>query len=320
MRYWWVNHKQTSKFEIAGGFLWSPMRKANGARNHFYDTMRDASPGDVVISYSHAQIRFIGLIIDFATPAPKPPSFGATGENWDKKNGWLMPVSWESLGKSIRPKALLENLRDILPVKYSPISPDTGDGNQGAYLSEVGRQVFDFLIGDIVFDTFFSFKAKTTTFKAIVDIDLAIETQVVQDCSLDATTKQRVIDARLGQGFFKERIYEFERSCRLTSVETPGLLIASHIKPWRLCETALERLDGANGLLLTSHVDLLFDRGLISFSNSGEVILSPKLSLYDLDLLGLRSSCIAGVGAFHKRQKVYLEFHRDVVFLSGNRR
>lgn len=30
MRYWWVNQNQTYKLERAGGYLWSPKRKAQG--------------------------------------------------------------------------------------------------------------------------------------------------------------------------------------------------------------------------------------------------------------------------------------------------
>ena len=31
--------------------MWSPKRNANGARNPFYETMREVSPGDVVFSF-----------------------------------------------------------------------------------------------------------------------------------------------------------------------------------------------------------------------------------------------------------------------------
>ena len=51
MRYWWVNQNQTFRQETAGGYLWSPKRNANGARNPFYETMREVSPGDVVFSF-----------------------------------------------------------------------------------------------------------------------------------------------------------------------------------------------------------------------------------------------------------------------------
>ena len=44
MRYWWVNQKQTHRHEIGGGYLWSPMRNRNGARNQFYENMKAASP------------------------------------------------------------------------------------------------------------------------------------------------------------------------------------------------------------------------------------------------------------------------------------
>ena len=33
MRHWWVNQNQTFKYEISGGFMWSPFDNANGARN-----------------------------------------------------------------------------------------------------------------------------------------------------------------------------------------------------------------------------------------------------------------------------------------------
>ena len=42
-----------------------------------------------------------------------------------------------------------------------------------------------------------------------------------------------------------------ERSCRLTGTTKAALLIASHIKPWRLCRMAQERLGGTNGLMMT---------------------------------------------------------------------
>jgi hypothetical protein len=51
MRYWWVNQNQTFRQEIAAGYLWSPKRNANGARNPFYESMREVSPGDPIYSF-----------------------------------------------------------------------------------------------------------------------------------------------------------------------------------------------------------------------------------------------------------------------------
>ncbi|MDO9223251.1 MAG: HNH endonuclease signature motif containing protein, partial [Caulobacter sp.] len=106
-----------------------------------------------------------------------------------------------------------------------------------------------------------------------------------------------------------------EPSCRVTGVTNPWLLIASHIKPWRSCETAAERLDGANGLMLTPDVDRLFDRGMISFGDDGAVLVSPVLAEGDLAAMGLEGLVGRCVGPFTERQAGYLEWHRRWVFV-----
>ncbi len=45
---WWVNQNQTYKFEVPGGFLWSPKTNKNGSKNQFYDNMALVQPGDLV--------------------------------------------------------------------------------------------------------------------------------------------------------------------------------------------------------------------------------------------------------------------------------
>jgi hypothetical protein len=66
-------------------------------------------------------------------------------------------------------------------------------------------------------------------------------------------------------------VAELEPACRVTGLERQQFLVASHIKPWRDCDNS-ERLSGANGLLLSPHVDKLFDRHWISFDAFGELI------------------------------------------------
>jgi hypothetical protein len=41
MQYWWVNQNQTYRAEVRGSFMWSPKQNANGARNQFYENMRE---------------------------------------------------------------------------------------------------------------------------------------------------------------------------------------------------------------------------------------------------------------------------------------
>lgn len=314
MQYWWVNHKKTARQELDGGYLWSPLREANGARSQFYENMRIVEPGDAVLSFSGGLIRHVGLVLDFASPAPKPDSFGTTGEYWDS-NGWLLPVEWKPLTTPVRPKDRIVEFGPMLPRKYSPIHPVTGNGNQKAYLAEIGRPVFELLTGLVDFENTLAPMTHRAVASGLTLIDDAIETQIIQDPALDSTTKQQLILARNGQGLFRTRILEFEKACRLTNVETPRLLIASHIKPWRVCNTAAERLDGANGLFLAPHVDHLFDRGLIGFGDNGDVLTSSRLDHLDLKRLGLLEACAKGCAPFQERQITYLAFHREKVFL-----
>ena len=308
VRYWWVNHKQTARQEIEGGYLWSPQREASGARSQFYDNMRVAAPGDYVMSYAGGVIGNIGVVIDFSVPAPKPDAFETAGSNWSKE-GWMLPVAWQQI-PVVRPKERISDLGSLLPSKYSPIHPVTGNGNQKAYLAEVGKDVFDILIGPTVVPV-----AADRQRDALQLLDDNLQASVESSADLDSTTKEQAILARYGQGLFRSRVSKLEARCRLTGIENPRLLTASHIKPWRLCTTALERLDGANGLLLAPHVDRLFDRGYIGFTPTGSVLVSSKLDPADLVRLGLREACARNCGGFTPEQQAYLNYHCDNVLL-----
>jgi putative restriction endonuclease len=87
MRYWWVNQNQTFRHEVAGGYLWSPKRNKNGARNPFYDFMRVVAPGDVVFSFADTKIKAVGIIASHGYEAPKPMEFGSTGAYWVRAKG-----------------------------------------------------------------------------------------------------------------------------------------------------------------------------------------------------------------------------------------
>lgn len=105
-----------------------------------------------------------------------------------------------------------------------------------------------------------------------------------------------------------------EKQCRLTGIGDLRFLRASHIKPWAKCQTGDERVDGSNGLLLCPHADYLFDRGWISFDDSGGLIRSANLPGEVIDRIGLDLSAGRNCGRFTPGQKGYLEFHRNAVF------
>ena len=137
---------------------------------------------------------------------------------------------------------------------------------------------------------------------------------IESDPAIQETEKEALIVARRGQGLFRSRVQAFETRCRITGVDRPEHLRASHCKPWRDA-TNEERLDGENGLLLTPSIDHLFDRGFISFRDDGRLLLSPVAHLPSLDRMGVPTATPYGAGAFSRGQLAFLEFHRDRVFL-----
>lgn len=315
-KYWWVNHKQTVIQEISGGYLWAPKTQKNGATSQFYDNMRLASPGDFVLSFANGEVRFVGQVSDFALSSPKPDTFGAAGESWSD-DGWQLPIAWRTLDNPVRPKSFIQELAPFLPVRYSPIQARSGNGNQAAYLAEISFEAFQTVLAkaEVDLDLAMASPELAGIFgDAGEQLDEAVERQIAISTSLSETDKIQVIKARRGQGIFRLNVQQCEHFCRLTGVRSQYLLIASHMKPWRSCLNSFERLDGNNGLLLTPHVDLLFDRGLITFSDDGALVVSPRVDSSDLTRLGLVTNN-APTHPFKAEQKFYLNFHRTNVFL-----
>lgn len=213
----------------------------------------------------------------------------ALGEPGREGDGWWLPIDWTRLPHEVAVEA-----------------------RPRLFLTELPEEHFHALLGDAgLADWSFVPLEETAAQVSASRLDY--------DAALTASVRDQQIRARRGQSLFRFRVFQIERACRLTGVSNPDLLIASHIKPWRFCATTHERLDGANGLLLTPHVDRLFDRGLISFSDVGAVLRSAALPAGDVERLGLTEACTRNAGAFSERQRAYLAWHRGAVFDRGGR-
>jgi hypothetical protein len=328
-QYWWVNHSQTVQQEVDGQYLWSPKTERNGSRSEFYSNMRRATPGDLVLSYSDRAVRFVGRVTEFAFSAPKPSEFGEIGAYWNT-DGWLVPVFWVPLRPIVYPRSIIDVLGPLLPDRYSPLHPVTGHGNQKAYLAAISQAVFDVVLHGASYDAsaLSTGGSNSLNFQVVQDLlDDSLEHRIVEDNSLSATEKATIVLARRGQGKFRANVEAIERECRLTGITNPALLRASHIRPWRLCQSSAERLDGMNGLLLTPDADLLFDRGFMTFADSGEVLISPRVDRRDLRRLGLEQVAVEQFGfgeahatwrtsTFVSGQQQYLAYHRSEIFIS----
>ena len=320
MRYWWVNQNQTYRHEIGGGYLWSPKRSVGGRRNPFYEFMREVSPGDVIVSFCDTRIAALGIAQSYCYESPKPDEFGTAGISWSAI-GWKVNVLFQELSNRIRPKEHIQELRPFLPEKYSPLQKD-GNGLQSVYLAEISPEFAESLFR-LIGPEATLVRGTAIALNGMVPLPVQLEPtleewehrveRMIHDTpTLQETEKQSLIQARRGQGIFRTNVQRIESQCRITKVNRPEHLIASHCKPWR-DSTNDDRLDGENGLLLTPTIDHLFDKGFISFEGNGRLIISPMAHRPSLIKMGIEVDHGVNVGAFSQGQRRFLDYHQENV-------
>jgi putative restriction endonuclease len=301
MRYWWVNQNKTYRHEIDGGYLWAPQ---SGVWHH--EVLTQMRPGDLVFSFKDSLISAIGVVQRPAEHMIKP-DFGSQGDNWADL-GWCVPTEFIEIANPIKPSEMMDVIDPLLPEKYSPLQSGSGRGNQ-IYLTEIPPR-----LGDLLFQLSRENVLRITDELAPTideDLDDSIQYEILAKGIQGDLEKVQLTKARRGQGIFRTNVRLIEHRCRLTGVDNIKHLRASHIKPWKASSDS-EKIDGHNGLLLSPHIDHLFDRGFITFRNSGDLLISKELSSAVLDKWSLNS--IENVGEFNSKQSKYLDFHREVVF------
>ena len=281
--------------------------------------MREVAPGDVVFSFADTLIKAIGIAASNAYEAPKPLEFGEAGAYWDKI-GWRVDVQFAELRLPIRPSEHMQMIAPRLPNVYAPLQAN-GMGLQGVYLTRLSEPLAGVLVDllgaearDVIRGHRAAEERPLQPAIGLVEWEEHEMNRVRTDTHVPETTRKAIVLARRGQGLFKQRVMEIERSCRITGVTRVEHLRASHCKPWRDA-TNEERLDGENGLLLTPNADHLFDRGFIGFEDNGDVLISPVAHVDSLARMGLGTSQVKNVGLFSEGQRRYLEFHRESVLL-----
>ena len=286
--------------------MWSPFKNANGARNQFYDNMDKVQPGDLVFAYAQQQVKAIGVAQKRAYSAPKPESFENSSNNWSQI-GWLVEVEFSQLDVPVVPREHLQVICKYLTTKAAPLD-ETGKGRERYLVAlEEGFALALIQISKAPVELMSRELAPIQNSESDYEIELEIQARHLEG----DPEKIQLTKSRRGQGIFKANVRLVEDHCRVTGVTNIKHLRASHIKPWSVSSKE-EKLDGFNGLLLSPHVDHLFDRGFISFKDSGDLLVSQELNPIVLDQWNIANS--TNVGAFKANQGKYLEFHRDVVF------
>ena len=137
-----------------------------------------------------------------------------------------------------------------------------------------------------------------------------LENEINGNPAITGSTKEAIVKVRVGQGFFRDRLLRRYTRCCLCGVTNQNLLTASHIKRWADSNPE-EKVDIDNGFLLCANHDQLFDKGLISFSDDGTILISKELSDEDKNLLNVHENQHIRLT---EKNKLYLAHHRKKTF------
>jgi hypothetical protein len=136
-------------------------------------------------------------------------------------------------------------------------------------------------------------------------------------------TRRTLIEARLGQGFFRAAVLSsYEYKCCISGLAVAELLVASHIVPWKT--DIGNRLNPRNGLCLSSIHDRAFDLGLITISTDFRLILSKQLRMIKTNPYLCHTFHDYADKTIYLPEKFspdpeLLRFHRERIFVEGAR-
>lgn len=132
--------------------------------------------------------------------------------------------------------------------------------------------------------------------------------------------RERMMKTRVGQYFFRIAVLNsYGNKCCVTGISRPELLIASHIKPWKVSNEETERTNPRNGLCLNSLHDKAFDKGLITIDKDYRIVISTAVKDAQMDgdtrdwFMGYDHKQIYLPDKFLPDQ-AFIEYHNDVIF------
>jgi 5-methylcytosine-specific restriction protein A len=131
----------------------------------------------------------------------------------------------------------------------------------------------------------------------------------VYETKPNVTERKGLVTSRVGQGAYRKKvIVRWDCKCAVTGFDNLNVLIASHILPWSAASDE-QRVDTNNGILLSPTYDALFDKHLISFENSGKIILSDSIKTEAFKKVGVTGNeRIQNLSEYNHN---YLDHHRE---------
>ncbi|NFA42110.1 HNH endonuclease [Clostridium botulinum] len=149
------------------------------------------------------------------------------------------------------------------------------------------------------------------TFGSPLDKNNYIKERVTNEKNKTIKNKYKlgIVKQRTGQDEFRKDLIKIHEKCQICGITNKSMLVASHIKTYHESNDN-EAMDFYNGFLLCKMHDGLFDKGLITFDNKGNVLISEELNDNDRDILKVENIKIE----LEPEQKKYINWHRDNIF------
>ena len=299
-----VMQGHTYQEEKEQGIIWSPQKDKGGNTPHSWLRMTEVKKGDRVFHYVKGNIVAISIASSSCQEATKPAALQYF-EAWGEK-GYLVKLHYHELEIPLNIRKNFEELRPLLPLKYSAFQQD-GNGNQGCLYpcnEELAIKLLE-LISDLNI-----YEVELEQLELAIGIIRRTErnTIVPMIAETEAEAKAKI---RLGQKKFKRELLPlWGHKCAICEIELPALLRASHSKPWK-DSTDAERLDPFNGVLLCCNHDALYNKGYIAFDGQGRLHISSQIPELDYVKYSIHPKMKI---SRYEENKPYFKWHKKNVF------
>lgn len=295
MEFYWVNVGTTITEVLRGNFLWAPEASNSssvGIRHlDHWDNVATVRAGDVIFCCHESAIAHIAVAKKDAYKASRPSS--RSFSEWGDA-GHRVDVELNSVRSEVHRDKISTDFISLFDDRCSPRLFTRNATLKQIYMAHLPKDAAVYLL------------EATSTLDVYED---RLITEGSEGKKPNKTTRTAIIEARVGQGKFRtDLLSAWGARCSLTGLSNVNLLVASHIHAWSL-STNDQRIDPDNGLLLASHMDRLFDRGLISFDDGGKLLVSNQVAVPDQRVLGL--DVFTSLRRVTVRNREYLGWHRQ---------